>query len=173
VSDPSYCPFYCEENIWWLAADDRVGAGRRQVVVISNPERKVALWSQRAGLEAQQGLVVWDYHVVLACDEMLWDLDSALGVPVPLSGYLPATFRGAPPAFQPSFRVLDAEVYRETFASDRRHMRGEDGGFVRTPPRWPPLGDGHRLPDLLDFDRPGPGQVVDVEGLVRLLCSPR
>lgn len=171
MSTPKYCPFYCEENLWHLAADPRVGEGTRHVLLISNAERKVALWQQRAGAEDQGGLVVWDYHVVLVCDDAVWDLDTTLGAPVPLVAYLPGTFRGAPPRFAPMFRIMEADVYRQAFASDRRHMRAHDGTFHKPPPPWPPIGDGHTLEALLDFERSEPGVVVDLPGLVERLLS--
>ena len=169
MSPPRYCPFYCEENIWWLAADARVGPGRRTVLVISNPAGKVALWNQRAGAADQEGLVVWDYHVVLVCEDAVWDLDTTLGMPTPVATYLSRTFRGAPEPFAPRFRVLDAEVYREVFASDRRHMRSDDGAFVQPPPPWAAIGEGHTLDALVDVERREPGVVVDLPGLVALL----
>ena len=169
MSAPAYCPFYCEENIWHLAADPRVGDGARRVLVISNPERRVALWNQRAGSDDDDGLVVWDYHVVLLCQMRVWDLDTTLGLPSPASVYFPHTFRGAPAPFAPQFRVMDAAAYRRVFASDRRHMREPGGGFVREPPAWPPIGEGHVLEQLIDLAVPEPGVIVDLPGLVGLL----
>ncbi len=169
MSPPKYCPYYCEENLWHLAVDPRVGKGTRHVLLISNAERRVALWQQRAGAEEHGGLVVWDYHVVLVCEGVVWDLDTTLGAPVPLASYLPETFRGSPPRFAPMFRVMEADVYRKAFASDRRHMRADDGTFQKPPPSWPLIGDGHTLDVLLDFERGEPGVVVDLPGLVACL----
>ncbi len=173
MSEPAYCPFYCEENIWHLAADPRVGEGPRRVLLISNPRRTVALWGQRSGTEDTGGLVVWDYHVILTCgagpDAVVWDLDTTLGTAVPLNHYLSQTFQGAPEPFVPLFRVTQADVFRDRFTSDRRHMRGEDGAFLRTPPAWPPVGPGHTLDAWLDFECDQPGQVLDLPGLVALL----
>lgn len=171
MSAPKYCPFYCEENLWHLAADPEVGEGTRHVLLISNAEHKVALWQQRAGAEDQGGLVVWDYHVVLVCGGSVWDLDTTLGAPVPMATYFPETFRGAPPRFAPMFRVMEADVYRQAFASDRRHMRTEDGTLHKPPPPWPPIGEGHTLEALLDLERTEPGVVVDLPGLVTRLLS--
>lgn len=171
MTGPAYCPFYCEENLWHLAADARVGEGRRRVLLISNPERKVALWRQRAGEAAHEGLVVWDYHVVLVAGRDVWDLDTTLGAPVPAPTYLPETFRGAPERFAPLFRVMDADVYRDAFASDRRHMRTPEGEFHKPPPPWPAIGQGHTLDGLLDFERSEPGEIVDLPGLVERLLS--
>ncbi|MBV1860349.1 MAG: hypothetical protein KUG77_18195 [Nannocystaceae bacterium] len=173
MSEPAYCPYYCEENIWHLAADPRVGAGPRHVVLISNPGGTVALWGQRSGTEDTGGLVVWDYHVILTCavgpDAMVWDLDTRLGAPVPLAVYLSQTFRGAPEPFHPMFRVTEADAFRSRFRSDRRHMREDDGAFMQPPPSWPAIGPGHTLPSWLDFDSEQPGRLLGLPGLVALL----
>ncbi|KAI8998996.1 N-terminal glutamine amidase-domain-containing protein [Trametes punicea] len=71
--DSVYTSCYCEENIYLLAqaftrlarpsATDRREPWPWQiyVVFISNSGKTVALWSQKA----REGVVVWDYHVVL------------------------------------------------------------------------------------------------------------
>lgn len=173
MREPAYCPFYCEENIWHLAGDPRVGDGPRRVLMISNPSQRVALWGQRSGTPDTGGLVVWDYHVILTCGAgavaVVWDLDTTLGAPMPLGAYLSQTFCGAPEPFTPRFRVTDAETFRDRFRSDRRHMRGEDGAFLQAPPPWPPIGPGHTLQMWLDFERDEPGKVLDLPGLVTLL----
>lgn len=173
MSEPAYCPFYCEENIWHLAADPRVGEGPRHVLLISNGGQRVALWGQRSGAEESGGLVVWDYHVILTCgtgpDAVVWDLDTTLGAPVPLGAYLAESFRGAPEPFLPMFRVVPADVFRDRFASDRRHMRDDDGAFIRPAPSWAPIGSGHTLEMWLDFECNEPGKVLDLPGLVTLL----
>ncbi len=173
MSDPAYCPFYCEENIWHLAADPRVGQGQRHVLLVSNPSHRVALWSQRSGAEDTGGLVVWDYHVILTCGvgsgAVVWDLDTTLGAPVPLVAYLRETFRGAPEPFLPMFRVVPADTFRDRFRSDRRHMLDDDGAFIRPPPPWPAIGPGHTLEAWLDFECNEPPKLVDLRGLVALL----
>ncbi|MCR9160090.1 MAG: hypothetical protein ACE37F_37795 [Nannocystaceae bacterium] len=169
MTAPRYCPFYCEENVWHLANDPQVGQGPRHVLLISNAARQVALWQQRAGAAENGGLVVWDYHVVLTCAAKVWDLDSRLAQGVVLAEYLAQTFRGAPERFAPAFRVMPAEVYRDALASDRRHMRAEDGAYRQPPPPWPAIGQGHTLDALLDFERGEPGVVVDLPGLVAYL----
>lgn len=173
MSAPAYCPYYCEENIWHLAADARVGQGPRHVLLISNLGHRVALWGQRSGSGDTDGLVLWDYHVILThgmgAQARVWDLDTTLGMPLPLRAYLAQTFRGAPAPFAPSFRVIEADAYRVGFGSDRRHMQDEQGAFLQPPPVWPPIGKDHVLPAWLDFERDKPGTVVDLPGLVTLL----
>ncbi len=164
----AYQPFYCEENIWHLAGDARVGEGERAVLFISNPAATVALWSQCAG--GDDGLVVWDYHVVLVVrgpnGAHIWDLDSSLGLPCEAGAYLRATFRSVAAPFAPHFRWIEANTFRARFGSDRRHMRDPAGQYVRAPPQWPPIGDGHRLPEFVGMDpTQEPGEVLDLPGL--------
>lgn len=37
------------------------------------------------------------------------------------------------------FRVVPANVYLREFASDRHHMKREDGTWIKTPPDYPPI----------------------------------
>ena len=171
AEDPRHCPFYCEENIWQLCADPRSAGEDRRVVLISNPMRQVALWFQRTAEE--DGLpVIWDYHVVLFVRRggrwWAWDLDCVLGAPLAAERWLQATFAGTaelPTSFAPRFRWISATTYREQLATDRRHMRAEDGGWLAPPPDWPTIGEGSNLMDWVDLEQPGPGDVLDLATL--------
>lgn len=58
----AHTPCYCEENVWRLIAQQP--APLRQhlwAVFISNPNKAVPLWQQRAGREAEEGFCLWDY----------------------------------------------------------------------------------------------------------------
>lgn len=175
---PPYWPFYCEENIWHLCADPRLEGDQRWAVLISNPGRQVALWFQKAA--PRRGLpVVWDYHVVLLVQNaggwQIWDLDSALPTPLDAERWLAATFAGTTavgPDFAPRFRLLEADLYRRSLASDRRHMRHADGSWHAPPPPWPPIGEGSNLMELLDMDRSSPGEVVGLDELDERLALP-
>lgn len=171
---PAYWPYYCEENIWQLCADARVQGSERQVWVIANAGGQVACWGQRAS-ERADGLVVWDYHVVLcALDRgawQVWDLDTRFGLPLPVADYLERTFRPVPPPFAPRFRVLGCAEYRERLQTDRRHMRGPDGRYRQPPPPWPAIGAGSNLDRFIDVDDDFAGRVVDLDGLRRLLAA--
>lgn len=177
MSPARYQPFYCEENIWHLAGDLDLGQNldqnaARHVLVIAGVGDHVALWCQRAG-EPPEGLVLWDYHVVLVAGDQVYDLDTSLGVGVPLRRYFEATFRPVVPQFEPRFRVLDAAVYRAEFASDRRHMRLPDGGFAQPVPAWDTIGTGHNLASFVDMETELLGDVVDLAGLpARLITNP-
>ena len=64
-SECLYTSCFCEENVYQLLAGmDPVLAARTNAVFISNAGRTVPIWQQRAG-RSEDGLVVWDYHVIL------------------------------------------------------------------------------------------------------------
>ena len=157
-----YAPFYCEENVYWLAHDDLAarsdadGDGDPRVVLISNPRRTVAVGAQRAGAGPAK-IVVWDYHAIYVRDRLVYDLDSALACPSPIDEYCAATFpagiRGSAPDYAPVFSVITAPDYLRAFSSDRAHMRDENGSYLQPPPPWPPIfraEDGTTLFALLD-----------------------
>ncbi|KAJ1035022.1 hypothetical protein NDA18_000626 [Ustilago nuda] len=81
----------------------------------------------------------------------VYDPDSRLSQPtqtqqltvVPWEMYKEQTFRPdaiqmrrIPEHFQPMFRTVAASEYSSCFASDRSHMRNNDGGWNATPPPW-------------------------------------
>jgi hypothetical protein len=124
------------------------------------------MWKQRAG-----DPIVWDYHVVLWCGGMIYDLDSRLGSPVPLERWIEGTFPiPVPPFFAPAFRVVEADRFLEVFASDRSHMRSQDG-WQRPPPEWPPIGSGMNLMRFVDMEHEFEGQLLDLGGLQRVLVE--
>jgi hypothetical protein len=157
---PRHQPFWCEENIWFLAQHPALTACERLVIVLTGATAEVACWQQRAG--AADGFVLWDYHVVLAMQAPDWqilDLDTRLGHPLPARDWLMATFpqhTRVRPAYQPRFALIPAPAYIRDFGSDRSHMRTADGGWQRPPPPWPPVtGHGLTLPALLAQARQG------------------
>src|SRR5204862_24866 len=100
-------PFYCEENIWWLAQDPAIERG--SVLFITNAARAVVMDHQKAARRGRP--IAWDYHVVLIASRKLWDLDwdrvgvralvprKASGRPVPLSR---TELDSAPPSGSPA-----------------------------------------------------------------------
>jgi hypothetical protein len=174
-----YQPCYCEENVWWLCQDESVAALERWVVFISNPAHQVVLLSQQAS-PAERALV-WDYHVILLVRGEarleVWDLDTRLGVPAPLSDYLAQTFPPLPVdamALAPWFRVVPADDFLATFATDRSHMRAPDGSWLASPPPWrAPAAAGQRanLMRFVDMADDVAGDVVDLMGLLRLFST--
>lgn len=140
-----YAPYYCEENVYWLAREDldaRPPGGDARVVLISNPRRTVAVGAQRAG-RGPARVVVWDYHAIYLRDGQVYDLDSVLPCPAPLGEYCAATFpeplRESGGAYVPVFSVIPARDYLDAFSSDRSHMRDENGAYLQPPPPWPPI----------------------------------
>ncbi len=166
----AYCALYCEENVWKLAQDARLPEARRSVLLISNPTRSVAMRAQRAGDPERGGLVVWDYHVVLALQGergvRVYDLDSLLPFPCPLDEYVRTTFgaqSALPPALRALVRIVEAEDYVRQLRSDRSHMRNAEGEWLAAPPPWDAPAKAERawpLPELMDMTRGQPGQVV-------------
>lgn len=147
------------------------------MVFISNPTRAAAMWHQRAAGRPDRP-IVWDYHViVLAHDPMeIWDLDTSLDLPTPALTYLRRSFPpGVPPRYHPRFRIVDAAVFAEAFASDRSHMKLRSGRHKKPPPPWPPIGAPDRLSNLVrfvDMEAPYLGEVIDLpEMLARTRTS--
>lgn len=167
---PKYAPYYCEENIWWLAKE-RSSVSACDVVFLANAFGSCAVFHQRAAATPHEP-VIWDYHVVL-CEwqdgqGVIWDLDSTLGAPVPAVHWLRASF--GPPGFLPEtvcprFRVVSAEIYLDTFSSDRSHMRRSDGTWLAPAPDWAPVIRGpNNLQRFRDIADPFVGTVMERTG---------
>jgi hypothetical protein len=153
-----YTPYYCEENIWYLCQTHQFKTRDATVVFISNHGRTVALARQTAG-SPPDGIVVWDYHVVLLTSEpspLIWDLDTTVGCPSPASQWYETTFgafQDLPDPFRPRFYLTPAEHYVAAFSSDRRHMRDKSGQWRKPAPPWPCIGQGHNLTEW--YSEPG------------------
>ncbi|TEB36208.1 hypothetical protein FA13DRAFT_1237263 [Coprinellus micaceus] len=151
--DAVYTSCYCEENVYllcqrFLSLPNITENWHIWTVFISNVDKKVALFSQKAA--RGDGLpVVWDYHVILLLQpkELLgcpprdhptirqsdvprigarpwvYDFDTRLPVPCLWENYLTHTFPSdLLPEYTSSFRVISAQIYLSNFASDRSHM---------------------------------------------------
>jgi hypothetical protein len=180
----AYCPFYCEENIWHLCADERgrLGpGGDRRVLFISNKARRVAMWGQRSSPDPELP-VAWDYHVIMLVERPAgweaWDLDASGPIPCPAAQWLEDSFRGTgllPRKFEPRFRLVAGADYRRYLRSDRRHMRGADGSPRQPPPSWAPIigerapgtdDDGSNLDRFIDCEDPQfLGELLDLHAL--------
>lgn len=162
-----YTPYYCEENVWHLGDQPLFADLSRKAVFISNPRRKCALFYQKSS-SSPQVPVIWDYHVVLISYEdkwQVWDLDTTLDLPTELPAYLDQTFmRGMNKNFAPFFRVVDFEVFRNNFSSDRSHMRNSRGEWIAPPPTWPAItiGSSSNLFDFIDMEKKSFGEVLDL-----------
>jgi len=164
-----YQPFYCEENAWWLCAEPALGPGERQVVFIGNLFGHCPFAQQSA---ARRGHVIWwDYHcVVLDATRRIWDLDTRLTVPLPAQAWLAGSFPFVdrlPPTLIPRFRLISADVYRRSFASDRSHMRTPGGRWQHPPPPWPSIGSGMNLDAHRAMSGDGPGELLRWDDFVR------
>lgn len=72
----------------------------------------------------------------------VYDRDSLLAdeQPIPFSTYITQTFgpaRQLPNHLRATFRLVPANEFLDTFASDRSHMRRKDGTWSAAPPEWP------------------------------------
>ncbi|GJP47672.1 hypothetical protein CLOM_g6848 [Closterium sp. NIES-68] len=121
--------------------------------------------SRRRGRDGEeQGLVVWDYHVVCVhvkhgspcsaragsdgsgCSEwFVWDLDTTLAFPTPASEYVQRAlwagrsfFLPLQDTYQRLYRVVSASNFFKLFASDRSHMRDTvTRNWIASPPSYP------------------------------------
>lgn len=127
-----YTPYFCEENIWWLARalnDEDIPLRAMRVWLFSNADASIALLNQRAAPDG--GVTAWDYHVVLVAQRMgqrqVFDFDTRLAFPTPASDYLAGSFppqRQLPTKWRAWVREIPAAAYLSRFHSDRRHMQG-------------------------------------------------
>ncbi|KZT60482.1 hypothetical protein CALCODRAFT_465647 [Calocera cornea HHB12733] len=159
-----YTPNYCEENVYYLthvfnSHPEVHNAWDIYAIFISNDNRCVALWQQKSAQPSEDGLVLWDYHCILALvprahpsavaggphEAWIYDGNSLLGVPVPWSTYMTTTFRDAAHRlthYRCKFRAVNARQFLDWFASDRSHMIIWDDAlkcdrFISAPPRHP------------------------------------
>ncbi|XP_031262852.1 protein N-terminal glutamine amidohydrolase [Pistacia vera] len=154
VSEFLHTPFYCEENVYLLCkklcANGTADADGSDlfVVFISNEKKQIPLWHQKASKRAD-GITLWDYHVVCIQRKkdgdspcLVWDLDSSLPFPSPLTPYVSETIRPSFQLFsefQRYFRIVHAPIFIRYFASDRRHMKDSAGNWVAEPPTYEPI----------------------------------
>ena len=173
-----YTSCYCEENIWHLC--DKIKKSNiltenqnPYVIFISNDNKTVPLWSQSSS-KTEDGLVIWDYHVILIIkadqDCTVFDLDSNLPYPCDFNSYTQATFKlddNILEQFHRKFRVIPFEDYLLNFASDRQHMKDDNGQWLQPPPDYPCIQTSKSTNNINDFIsmKPNacPGEVVSLE----------
>eukprot|EP01138_Halocafeteria_seosinensis_P008462 gb/GECG01008647.1/.p1 GENE.gb/GECG01008647.1/~~gb/GECG01008647.1/.p1 ORF type:complete len:289 (+),score=25.30 gb/GECG01008647.1/:1-867(+) len=111
--------------------------------------------------EVGDDVCVWDYHVILVTRHsnphrsakklkltLVWDLDSTLDFPTPLSKYVEHAFKYQYPIkerFRPHFRVVSMDQFLRVFGSDRSHMLDADGEYMESPPEHPCIQSDPRL----------------------------
>ncbi len=181
MPDFPYQPYYCEENIWQLCQQAQFTTIERYVLFISNPNKQCALWFQKAA-PSGTNVVIWDYHVVMIARTgppsspwEVWDLDTTLDFPMPLSKYLQQTFQLPQHSpYAPLFRLIEAELFLSHFSSDRSHMLDEKGNYLQPPPAWsPPRATPipSNLMKFIDFRAPFIGEIFDLTQLKKRFDS--
>uniref|UniRef100_UPI003AAAD72D protein N-terminal glutamine amidohydrolase-like n=1 Tax=Centroberyx gerrardi TaxID=166262 RepID=UPI003AAAD72D len=152
--------FCSEENVWklceFIQTERTAPLDEVFVVFISNENRTVPLWKQKAGHGDQP--VIWDYHVVLLqvrqAVSLVYDLDSLLPFPCSLQLYSAQALRSdrrIKPAYCRKLRVIPADSFLQNFASDRSHMKDADGAWRMPPPPYPPI---HTAECQMNLDPP-------------------
>ncbi|XP_053805653.1 protein N-terminal glutamine amidohydrolase isoform X2 [Vidua chalybeata] len=143
----TYSSCYCEENVWklcdYIRSQDRYPLEEFYAVFISNDKRMIPLWKQKSGHADEP--VVWDYHVILLHlssgeQNFIYDLDTVLPFPCPFDVYSVEAFRlddSLRPEFHRKIRMIRADLYLKTFASDRSHMKDANGKWQKPPPPYP------------------------------------
>uniref|UniRef100_A0A2R5LAZ0 Protein N-terminal glutamine amidohydrolase n=1 Tax=Ornithodoros turicata TaxID=34597 RepID=A0A2R5LAZ0_9ACAR len=162
-SECTYTSCYCEENVWKLCELVKVSCPdllrRCFVVFVSNQRAAVPIWKQKSGTE-ENGLAVWDYHVLfIYCPaddrpSRVYDLDTVLPFPIDISTYIAEAFQPTMPVlpdYRQMFRVVAADEFLQTFASDRTRMRRPDGTWIREPPAYPCIRTSVSTNNIEDF----------------------
>ncbi|PIN24576.1 hypothetical protein CDL12_02693 [Handroanthus impetiginosus] len=170
VSRFQHTPYYCEENVYLLCkklCNDGIAKSAGSdlfVVFISNEKKQIPLWHQKASHRAD-GVILWDYHAICvqkrkesSLPHLVWDLDSTLPFPSPLSTYIDETIRPSFQLFseyQRVFRIVHAPIFLRSFASDRRHMKDSAGNWVYPPPAYDVIvaedGTTHNLNEYMEM----------------------
>jgi len=182
----SYAECYCEENVYKICEHVRDNAkselDKCTAVFLSNKKRVVPLWRQKAGRDEEK-LVLWDYHAIFLYKPddsrtLVYDLDSELPFPTYFHKYVTETFRTDAilnPEYHRVFRVIPAPTFLTHFASDRRHMRREDGSWLKPPPTYPCIvspTSQHNLDEFINMESAGLGQVLSLTDFVKKFHTP-
>ncbi len=139
----SHYDFFCEENIWQLAANlppDKNTAAC-WVLLFFNQYNTIAVKNQRAF--QGEAIGCWDYHVVFMDQrQQIHDFDTLLENPLPAVDYLRQTFpdqSSLPHDFRTTIRMVPANEYVQRFSSDRAHMIEVLGDTCPQLPHWPAI----------------------------------
>ena len=181
----AYARQFCEENVFKLCESLlEMGADLERddinVIFVSSLGKATPIWYQRAG---KGDVVAWDYHVICQFAGDIFDLDTVLPFPTPITEY-------AELALQPQislaaehsqrFRVLPARDYIKLFASDRSHMAAAVASGQCAEPAWGAIRgaealSAHTLPLFWDVsvlggegqEGSGMGVVMDRDGFFK------
>ncbi|KAM4689308.1 protein N-terminal glutamine amidohydrolase [Discoglossus pictus] len=164
LPDRSQCLYtscYCEENVWKLCEYIRDHCPRPVeeffAVFISNENKMIPIWKQKAGKGA--GPVVWDYHVLLlhvsgGDQNYIYDLDTVLPFPCSCDLYIREALKSdgfIHADFRRKLRVVRADEFLRTFASDRSHMKDSSSNWTKPPPPYPCIQTAESTMNLNDF----------------------
>ncbi|XP_065148536.1 protein N-terminal glutamine amidohydrolase isoform X1 [Paramisgurnus dabryanus] len=176
-----YTSCYCEENVWKLCeyVRDQGTCSLHDVyaVFISNERKMIPIWKQKSSRGDKP--VIWDYHVILLHkskqgQSYIYDLDTILPFPCLLDVYSREAFQSDEHLrreFWRQLRVVPADIYLKKFASDRSHMKTNDGNWRMPPPSYPCIEASDTKMNLDDFismdDRVGYGEVYGLSDFVQ------
>nr|CAG4649628.1 EOG090X0C0Q [Scapholeberis mucronata] len=169
-----------EENVWHICNFVKNNCPlllqQCHAVFISNQKQAIPLWNQKHSID-HEGLVVWDYHVIFihskSSGSLVYDLDCTLEFPSTFDEYIAKVVRPddqLTSQFKRKFRVISAEQFLETFASDRSHMV-KDGQWLKPPPAYPCIATEKSTNNVKDFismvNAEVPGQIFDYDDFLK------
>lgn len=180
--DYRYTALFCEENIWHLA-DSLIKQGVKpsnlHIIFLSNADQQVVIFNQKPGHDNEP--VIWDYHVVLLRKEnnayYIYDFDTLAEFKITADYYLQHSFPNhlnIKQAYQPQFRLINAETYLSQFSSDRSHMLGTiaDNRFPDYPPiEADTLDKALYFQQLINFNQPlvKDEKLFDINAFIKLI----
>ena len=159
-----YTSCYCEENVWKLCEAlknrcDVINIDDYFVVFVSNGDKCVPIWMQRAGKPSESYLCVWDYHVFLvhklSSIAYVYDLDTVLPFPTEFTQYFSFALKDNNSLrhikYHRFYRVIRAAEYLDKFASDRSHMKNPDDTWMMPPPQYECIKSSDHISNLNEF----------------------
>ncbi|XP_077127291.1 protein N-terminal glutamine amidohydrolase isoform X2 [Ranitomeya variabilis] len=168
--DCCYTSCYCEENVWKLC--ERI----RERTPGALPECYTVFLSNDHRM---------DYHVILLHDagsdgqRVVYDLDTVLPFPCPCDAYIKEALRSdhlIRKDFRRKLRVIPADEYLRTFASDRSHMKDVNNEWRKPPPPYPCIKTSESSMNLDDFismdPRVGYGTVYTLDAFAQRFGTP-
>ncbi|XP_073446391.1 protein N-terminal glutamine amidohydrolase isoform X1 [Dendrobates tinctorius] len=142
----------------------------------------IPIWKQKCG--RGEDPVIWDYHVILLYDgsdgrRVIYDLDTVLPFPCPCDTYIKEALHSDDiihKDFRRKLRVIPADEYLKTFASDRSHMKDANNEWRKPPPPYPCIKTSESSMNLDDFismdPRVGYGTVYTLDAFTQRFSTP-
>ncbi|XP_053571307.1 protein N-terminal glutamine amidohydrolase isoform X2 [Bombina bombina] len=117
----------------------------------------IPIWKQQSGKGDDP--VIWDYHVLLlhissGKQNFIYDLDTMLPFPCSCDIYVREALksdRNIHVNFRRKLRVVGADEFLRTFASDRSHMKDSSSNWTKPPPPYPCIQTTESTMNLGDF----------------------